>query len=481
MRIPATSAAVLTLATVTTSLAIPTTARADTPDRSPAPRYITDAHGRALILHGLNTAGSAKDSTGLPWIDRDDVVTEARAVGSNVVRYLIQWKNVEPRPGHYDDRYLRAVARRVKWYRSQGIHVVLDMHQDLYGPKTTGNGAPGWATHTDGLPTVRQTPWLFTYQQPGVTRAFDNLWNSTGRHPELAVRYAKMFRHVARWFAHNDAVLGYDLMNEPWGGSTQGAAFEGPILAPFYQRVINAIRRVDRRHWIFVEPQANGVNWGESSWLGRLDDPRRSADRLVYAPHLYPLQLDLGTGYTGDNKAKVRAQMTKWRTSTTSAARRLHMPVWLGEFGGISYESLPGALDYYDDTMDLADDMTIGWAFWSNDHGSSAARNADGTWNAAGKRLVRPYPRAIAGTPKKTDYNRDAARLTVTWRDRRGVRGPTEIWLPKTGFPHGPRVRTAHGARLRTRWNPRQHVLYVYARHGHRHHQATHTVTVTPR
>lgn len=46
------------------------------------------------------------------------------------------------------------MARRVRWFRAQGIRVVLDMHQDLWGPATTGNGAPTWATYTDGLPTV---------------------------------------------------------------------------------------------------------------------------------------------------------------------------------------------------------------------------------------------------------------------------------------------------------------------------------------
>src|SRR5690349_1121132 len=71
---------------------------------------ITDDQGRTLILHGLNTASSAKDVSGLPWITRDDVVRERRDLGSNAVRYLIQWKNVEPRPGAYDENYLDQVA-----------------------------------------------------------------------------------------------------------------------------------------------------------------------------------------------------------------------------------------------------------------------------------------------------------------------------------------------------------------------------------
>src|SRR5262249_11189972 len=161
------------------------------------------------------------------------------------VRYLIQWKNVEPRPGEYDDRYLDAVAERIGWYREQGMHVILDMHQDIYGPaacQAAGNGAPAWATYTDGLPCEPQDPWVLTYPQPAVIRASANFWNHTGRPPELAWRYAAMWRHVAERFAGDPAVLGYDLMNEPFGGTRHSVLFEGPTLTPFYQWIVNAIR-----------------------------------------------------------------------------------------------------------------------------------------------------------------------------------------------------------------------------------------------
>ena len=61
---------------------------------------ITDDQGRTLILHGLNTSSSAKGPNGLPWVTQDDIAREARDLGTNSVRYLIQWKNVEPEPGH---------------------------------------------------------------------------------------------------------------------------------------------------------------------------------------------------------------------------------------------------------------------------------------------------------------------------------------------------------------------------------------------
>ena len=36
----------------------------------------------------------------------------------------------------------------MKWYSDNGAWVILDMHQDVYGPAVGGNGAPKWATNS---------------------------------------------------------------------------------------------------------------------------------------------------------------------------------------------------------------------------------------------------------------------------------------------------------------------------------------------
>ena len=45
------------------------------------------------------------------------------------------------------------------WLQEAGLHVVLDMHQDLWGPIYEGgghgsDGAPPWATITEGEPEI---------------------------------------------------------------------------------------------------------------------------------------------------------------------------------------------------------------------------------------------------------------------------------------------------------------------------------------
>ncbi|MEU6989650.1 cellulase family glycosylhydrolase [Streptomyces sp. NPDC046465] len=447
-------------------------ARADT---ASGHRWITDRQGRALVLRGLSTASSAKQAAdGMPWIEEKDVAREQRALGTNFVRFLLQWRKVEPSPGTYDRTYLKRVAERVRWYGERGYHVLLDMHQDLYGPRVGGNGAPAWATGTDGLASAATDPWELGYAEPGTVRAFDRFWGTVeGGGRDLRGHYVGALREVARHFADDDAVIGYDLMNEPWGGSVQGPAFESGPLARLYQDGIDAIRTVDRDHWLFVEPSAIGANWGFASGLPRLDDPRGDGDeaRIAYAPHLYPLPMDLGGGYTGGTKSQVDRSLRAWREQTEKTARRLGAPVVVGEFG--LDVGLPGAMDYVEVVQRTADEMGAGFAYWSNDPGTWAPWDADMKPTALLPVLDRPSPTAIAGDP--VAYRWDAADkvLTVSWRGRAGVRGGTEVRLPARHFPKGARVRGVE--RRSWDWDSKTRILTLGSEPG------THAVRITPR
>ena len=57
-----------------------------------------------------------------------------------------------PQPGVIDDDYVDAIAETTRVLARHRIYVLLDFHQDGYGPLVHGNGFPEWATLTDGLP-----------------------------------------------------------------------------------------------------------------------------------------------------------------------------------------------------------------------------------------------------------------------------------------------------------------------------------------
>ncbi|MFD4179555.1 cellulase family glycosylhydrolase [Rhodococcus sp. NPDC058514] len=450
--------------------------RSDPAPSASSAAFLTDDQGRSLILRGFNTASSAKSTPdGMPDFTEADLEREHADMGTNFVRFLISWRSVEPQPGVYSQEYLDRVEERIGWYADRGYHVMLDMHQDLWSGAITpdgktGNGAPAWATYMDGLAVGSHDMWEQYYLDPGVIRAFDNFWNTTGDHPELSEHYANAWRAVAERFADNPAVVAYDLMNEPYGGTLQGPVFEAGPLTALYQKSADAIRAVDQDTWVCVAPQAMGVNWGSPSGLGAIDDNRDGDPRIAYCPHIYPLPMDLGGGYEGTSRDLVDATVSAWRGNTLRTAAALgDVPIILGEFGLDT--TLPGALDYVDRVYATAAEIGAGVAYWSRDDGSWGPYEEDGSARNLVPALDHPYPRAIAGTP--THWSADPDRLELTFRPDPEIAAPTEVYLPRRTFPSGARVDG--GAEVLS-WNEETRILSL---RGHESADGV-TVTLTP-
>jgi endoglycosylceramidase len=435
--------------------------------------YITDTNGRALILHGLNTSNNSKYHLhGMPWITASDVVAENNTLGTNAVRFVIFWDLVEPQPGVYDDNYLSNIKTRVNWYGSVGMHVILDMHQDLYGPGAVRvgpddvDGAPVWATYTDGLAIKSVSPWSLMYLQPGEMRAWDNFWGTTQKHPELRQMYANAWQHVAGYFADNKAIIGYDLMNEPYGGTLQGVLFEPTVLLATYQTIINKIRQVDNDHWIFVEPSAFPVTEGLPTTLPKPHDPRKGEPHIVYSPHLYPPTLTLDntkSSYTGLNIPAVNLMLATWTASTVTVAALWKAPIAIGELGAINYRS-KGNLAYVDRLTELTDHIGASWLWWSNDVGDTGPYQGNGVFNDLAAHLSYPYPQAIAGTPKDLQYDRTKKQLRIRFANKTGVTGTTDLFLSPYVFINGYTITTTDvEGTWNARYNATNHVLSITA------------------
>jgi endoglycosylceramidase len=453
---------------------IPLLSSADNLKTSPSISYITDSQGRALVLHGLNTSNNSKYFLdGMPpWIKASDVIAENSTLGTDAVRFLIFWAVLEPEPNVYNDQYLEDILTRVNWYGSLGMHVILDMHQDLYGPgavrdsATDVDGAPVWATFTDGLPIKPMTPWGLMYLQPGEVRAWDNFWGTTRKHPELRGMYAAAWQHIALFFANNTTVIGYDLLNEPFGGSLQSFTFEPTVLVTTYQAAINEIRQVDNDHWIFVEPSSLPVTQGLPTTLPKPKDPRKGEPRIVYAPHLYPPTLDLDVGkssYTGVNISLVNLMLKSWTASNVTVATLWKAPLAIGELGGIDY-SATGNLNYVDKIMALTENIGGNWLWWSNDKGNTSPYQGDGVFNSLAAHLSYPYAQAVAGTPEVLHYDRAKKQLTVKFANKARVTGTTDLFLSPYVFTNGYTLTTTDATGTwSSRYNANNHVLYITA------------------
>lgn len=412
------------------------------PSRTTA--YVTDAQGRQLMLAGFNTDGGSKhNADGMPHYTEADVEREAADMATNTVRLLISWWASEPEPGRYDTAYFDRVQQRIDWYASRGYTVLLDLHQDVYSQFWStefngGNGAPAWAVHTDGLPVAYNWDmWELTYLEPGAMRTWDHFWNTTGEHPELMDHYVRLTRTIAERFTGQPAVIGLDVMNEPYGGSIQGFQFDQGPLSDLYQRSLTAIREVNQDWWVCVEPQAMGVNWGSPPALRPLSDPRAEGPRVAICPHLYPLPNDLGDGYAGGSARVVDATLAVWRGNMLRLSERMGgVPIILGEFGLDT--TAEGAIEYVSAATKVAEEMGAGWIYWSSDDGSWGPYEEDKTPRNLTRLLSTPRPVAIAGTG--ATWTSEAKRLTLTWTPKAGDRTPSVVRVPFAAFPNGPSV-----------------------------------------
>ena len=441
-------------------------------------RWLLDASGRVLILHGVNVANASKHPPYLPWQTRKDFEQIARW-GFNSVRLLTVWAAIEPRPGQYDDAYIAKLAERVAWCRELGLWVVLDMHQDLYSEQYGADGAPPWACLDDGLRAgPRQRAWFLNYLQPPVLRAFDNFWaNKPGPGGVgLQDRFAAAWRHLARRFRDEKAVIGYDLLNEPFLGSAIQAAilsyanaaaqlttaetklkllaalasgdpashfdglaapfrdprlalrlvelggppvlrFERHKLLPFYSRVATAIRKADPHHAVFIEPTALGgaVCSGLARPVGPDGKPHAN---VAFAPHYYEVATELRRPY---EKTRERLHALLGRIARTGHG--MDMPVWFGEWGNIP-ASLPNGRECIRDHLDGFDATLASWCYW--EYGRRFARLPFLDL------LTRPYPTAIAGRPTRLRVTAHRLELDIA----EPIPGAeTLVWLPPQARP----------------------------------------------
>jgi endoglycosylceramidase len=397
-------------------------------------RFLTDAQGRALILYGLDADDTSAVSAPA------GAAAEYGVLGDDFARITLRWSRVEPRPGHYDETYLAGIEQRIDSYASQGDHVVLALQQDAYGPPP---GTPDEPARVD----------------PTLTRAADTFWRTRDGGEELQNRFAAAWAYIARYLALRaskvDPVVGFDLLDRPWGGSVQGAAFETGPLARFYQRVIDVVRSVDSVHWLFVEPEAVTADWGLPSALPCLHDPRPGQARIGYAPQLYPAPLDPDGTYTGGGVFPTDRAVASWAIQVARTAKRLNAPVLLGGWGLDATAS--GAHLYVDHVQEVIDQMMIGETFYS------AAPGPWSPWRKPGKAadiagvLATAYPRAVAGVPVEFDYDKGTLVFTLRFRDASGVSGSTDVYLPPSDFPQGPQVD--FDADYTSTWDPVRHIL----------------------
>ena len=175
----------------------------------------------------------------------------------------------------------------------------------------------------------------------------------------------------ARICKDRDQVIWFDLLNEPLDWTTvHSQPCYAPNLPEWYQKTIDAVRKIDKRHPIAVEPGPGMLSWG---FIGfpLLKDPYQ---KVIYSVHVYQ-----PVGYThqgvngqtilpwpgifGDNGGGRwdKNRLMQEYSAAIEYQKKYGVRIWVGEFSAARWA--PGAADYLRDCIEMFEKLGWDWNY----------------------------------------------------------------------------------------------------------------------
>lgn len=225
------------------------------------------------------------------------------ARGMNCVRLPIWYGMFEDDEGNPRDGFpqLDAVIAAA-W--QHGIYSIIDLHGAFGGQSGPDN-------HTAARREARPMFWDGAESLvPGGA--------PLERQPIHVERAAILWERIARYYADNPAIAGYDLLNEPLGAPSRA------ILLATYDRLYRAVRRVDPQRPIFVE----------ACWSGHDTDPAGRARKIHWELDVLEDPAKLGWSNVVYSLHQYGAGVQSIDDRLTDIDRHAHwgVPVHIGEF-----------------------------------------------------------------------------------------------------------------------------------------------------
>lgn len=441
-----------------------------------AGRWLVDSQGRVLLLHGVNVV--AKNAPYYPsafGFGSADAAWLA-SQGLDVVRLGVLPSGEMPTMGKIDVSYIDQLVSTLHMLARHHIFTLLDWHQDGYGtyfdqPGTyyRADGFPTWMTITNGAPD-KQAVFPFDYtSNPALQEAFQAFWDNQvlpgGK--SLQAYDLAMLSAVAKRVAGDPWVLGYEVMNEPWPGTTWLPCLTGngcpsldaTELDPYYARAARAIRAVDPHHMIFFEPFVT-YNFGLAPTHIALP---RGISNTGMAFHQY--------AQSPAAARQVFANSLAWSKATGGALLNTE---WS------SAGTNPASIIAQANDEDAALMPWTYWVFSGCNIACSPARQADlllhmsrppvgSNVNApVVDAVVRPHPVAVAGVPLHLAYDPSSHVMTFSWSPERAGgtgyfgAGATSVFaVPRLDYPLG---YTVHASGVKVLSAPNASTLVVAER-----------------
>jgi hypothetical protein len=208
-----------------------------------------------------------------------------KKLGFNIIRLLISWKAVEPKPNPNLDElmtegqeYLILVNQIIDTLYRRDLYIILDFHQDIAHEVYGGDGFPDWALAIDEehkrpkASNLKDRKWQTAYMiNKLVKHTLASFWKNDLTNREFGLQNFPVRTHLEKTIGQtvkffkslNDnrghpAILGIEPFNEHHPAGIPPEEFEATFLYQYYQNVESEVRKFDDKIFLFIEPR---VDW----------------------------------------------------------------------------------------------------------------------------------------------------------------------------------------------------------------------------
>ncbi len=296
------------------------------------------------ILHGRNIAESCfkekfakvNGGKGLEEFEaafRSNFITEKdfeniSSWGFNTVRLPFNHKLIETPNKKFNTGGLAYLKKAFEWAEKNGIKIILDMH-----------AAPG----------AQNCDWH------GDCAGKALFWEDTA----LRKRAVELWEFLSDTFKGEEALLGYDILNEPVTSSRNEK-----IILSFYKDAIKKIKRIDNRHTIFIE----GNSWAQNiDFLEDAVEENVSVSVHFYHPISYVFNFTPFLSFPGKiegqwwDENEVRKELERYYEFSV----RNKVSIFLGEFG-INWRGRNfGETRWLEAVLKAVDEYGFGYSYWT--------------------------------------------------------------------------------------------------------------------
>ncbi|MDR3651674.1 MAG: cellulase family glycosylhydrolase [Paludibacter sp.] len=251
------------------------------------------------------------DRTNIFWHQfQDQYITQSdihyiRKTGMNSIRIPFHYKlftNEDYMGYNNSNRGFELLDRVVKWCKSEGLYVILDMHD-----------APGGQTG-DNIDDSYGYPWLF--ENGNDQLMFCSIW---GR--------------IAKHYANETTIIGYDLLNEPIAPYFNNKDEINKKLENVYKMAVASIRKYDKNHIVLL---------GGAQWDGNFAvfTDWHFDNKMMYTCHRY---------WCDTLQANIQ-DLLDFRN-------KVNLPIYMGETG-------ENTDNWVSSFRKLLEKNNIGWHYW---------------------------------------------------------------------------------------------------------------------